>query len=68
MVDILKANEKAHPYSEKVNNNDSENTHELPAEVQTVIKIDISKKFYSHTFRTWIEYQTVTIHSHTKIN
>ena len=41
MVDILKANEKADPYSEKVNNNDSENTHELPAGVQTVIKIDI---------------------------
>jgi hypothetical protein len=41
MVDILKANEKAHPYSEKVNNNDSENTHELPAGVQTVIKMDI---------------------------
>jgi hypothetical protein len=40
MVDILKANEKAHPYSDKDNNND-ENTHELPAGVQTVIKIDI---------------------------
>jgi hypothetical protein len=41
MVDILKVNEKAHPFSDKDNKNDSENTHELPARVQTVIKIDI---------------------------
>ncbi len=48
MVDILKANEKAHPYSEKVNNNDSENTYELPAGVQTVINRYLEKVLWSY--------------------
>jgi hypothetical protein len=38
MVDLLM---KRLIPTEKDNNNDSENTHELPAKVQTVIKIDI---------------------------